>query len=607
MPSPRPAPTGDYRQHLEIETPEHVVIDYELAGVGSRIVAALADQLILVGLVVAFLLARAGLAWLGVEVTRWESAAIGLGLFVLWNGYYIFFEGLRAGQTPGKRLTGLRVVRDTGHPVDLTAAVLRNLLRIVDFIPPPYLLGTLLAALHPRAKRLGDLVAGTVVVRDRPMDRAAAEPVYSRAQSPLAAPELTDAEFSLLQQFVARGEALAPEARHRLAGGLASRLALPLAGIREHYVGREVDDTALLAALFAEETGRRRGTLAGRGAARGVADRLAARQQERWEAFDILARRAASGGLDRFSAGELPDFAARYREVTADLARLRTYRADPATVARVERLVAAGHNTLYRSERHPWRRLGRLVALEAPAAVVGARRYVLVAFLLFAVPAAVGFAMLRTRPQLAEELVPDVMLERAADAGGEIARGRHYAQLRAETRPVAASAIIANNVRVAFTCFAGGVLAGIGSLFFLAYNGLQLGLFAGHFANGGHLLYLLEFIMGHGVLELFAIWVAGAAGFLLGRAVLVPGELTRADALVLAGRTAVRLLVVTVLCLLVAGMIEGLVSTSGVGLALREGVSGGSALLLVGYLALGAAYRRQAARESGSGGGSGLP
>ena len=87
-----------------------------------------------------------------------------------------------------------------------------------------------------------------------------------------------------------------------------------------------------------------------------------------------------------------------------------------------------------------------------------------------------------------------------------------------------ASGIITNNVRVAIACFAGGIFLGVGSLVLLAFNGLAIGASAGHFANVGLLDYLLEFIVGHGALELFAIWVAGAAGFLLGRSVVAPGR-----------------------------------------------------------------------------------
>ncbi len=309
-----------------------------------------------------------------------------------------------------------------------------------------------------------------------------------------------------------------------------------------------------------------------------------ARKRDRWEEFHRLAERASRRGLDSFASAELPDFAARYREVAADLARARTYGAEEATLARLERLVAAGHNALYRDERSTWRRLGLVLVRECPAAIVRARGYVLVACLAFTAPAAAGYALLRDRPTLAAELLPDVMLSRAAAGAERKAAGRRYVEVRAADRPLMASGIITNNVRVAIACFAGGVFLGVGSLVLLGFNGLLIGASAGHFANAGLLDYLLEFVVGHGLLELFAIWVAGAAGFLLGRAVVAPGELSRADALVLSGRLAVRMLGGAAVLLVVAGLIEGFVSASAGGPAVRIGASLASLAFLALYL-----------------------
>ena len=596
MPSAMP----DYRQHLRVETPEYVVLDYEIAGLGSRTLAAVLDALILGGSALAAAVAVALLSALGLRLGlsgSWAAVLlIGLGFFAAW-GYYALFEGLREGQTPGKRMIGIRVVRDTGHPVTLGAAAARNLVRAVDaFLIPPYFLGAVLVALHPRGKRLGDMVAGTVVVRDRPAERAvpppAAAAVDAASAGTLAAPELEDEEYRVLDRFVARAGALSPQVRDRLAAGLAARFAE-----QRHAAFAAAGDAAFLAGLHALETARRQGGLAARGTARGgLGDRLAARKRARWDEFAALAGRAARSGLDALEAAELPDFAARYRELAADLARLRTYRADAATIAHVERLVAAGHNALYRDERHTWRGIRRAVTRDWPAAVIGARAYVLLGFLAFSVPAAVGYRVMREQPALAEELLPEAMLQRAAEGAERVAAGRKYVEVRADDRPIAASGIIANNVRVAFLCFAGGALAGVGALFLLAFNGLQIGASAGHFANAGLLGYLLEFILGHGALELFAIWVAGAAGFLLGRSILAPGELTRGDALVLNGRRAVRMVGAASVCLLVAGLIEGFVSTSGGGLAARWAASAGSLVFLGVYLAGG---RAAAAGDAG--------
>ena len=578
MPTASPPPR-DYRQHLEVETPEHIVLDLEIAGIGSRALAALVDMLILVGAAVATLIALGLLGGFGLSLGRWGSALLLLLGFAAWTGYFIFFEAVRRGQTPGKRMVGIRVLMDTGHAVTPGAAAVRNLLRLADFMPPPYLIGLLLVAFHPRAKRLGDLVAGTVVARDRPGEAPAAGRAAPPNDPIAALPELTDAEYQLLQQFERRQADLAPAARARLAASLAGRFSdrPPPAG---------GDDAGHLLHLLHAERGRREGGLAGRTGG-GTAGRFAGRKRERWDEFQRLADRAARAGLDGFAAHELPDFAARYREVAADLARARTYRADEATLARLERLVTAGHNALYRDERGTWRRFGQVLLRECPAAILRARGYVLVACLAFLAPAAAGYALMRDRPALAAEVLPDVMLSRAAAGADRQAAGRRYVDVSTEDRPLMASGIISNNVRVAIACFAGGIFLGVGSLVLLGFNGLMIGATAGHFANVGLLAYLLEFILGHGLLELFAIWVAGAAGFLLGRTVVAPGELSRADALVLSGRTAVRMLGGAAVLLVVAGLIEGFVSAGTGDYILRGGASAASVAFLVLYLANG--------------------
>ena len=593
--------TPDFRQHLEVETPEHVLLDYEIAGLGSRALAALIDTAILAAwgllLGLAFSLLASGLG-------TWAFALLTIVGFASVWGYFTLFEGLRQGQTPGKRRLGIRVVRDSGHALTFAAAAARNLLRIADFLPPPYLIGAVAVAVHPRGKRLGDLVAGTVVVRDRPVEHAAAAPALDPAAADLlGAPELDDGEFRVLREYMERAASLPAPVRERLATRLVDRFAA-------RYPVRAADPALFLATLHQEELARRRGRFGTRPAApagdrrptaaAGAVERLVARQSPRWDTFQELADRAATRGLDSFSGAELPDFAARYREVAADLARARTYGA-PATVrARLERLVAAGHNVLYRDDRQTGGRIWRFVMEECPAGILEARRVVLLAFLVFTLPGLAGFALLREDPPLAEQVLPEVMLERAEAGVAREREGRGYFEAEAEDRPLMASSIMTNNIGVAFYCFAGGVFAGVGSLVLLAFNGLSMGTISGHFANVGLLDYLWTFVIGHGVLELFAIWVAGAAGFLLGRALIAPGPFSRAEALVHAGRLALRMIGAAVLFLVIAGLIEGFVSASDQGLGYRLAVSSASLLFLVAYLLNGwMALRRAAPRPAG--------
>lgn len=163
-------------EFLAIDTPENVVFSYEVAGIGSRFLAALIDSLL-----IAFLLALAFLTLFLLMVSglgqslgeaassgpSWLLAIFGLISFAILWGYYILFELLWNGQSPGKRRLGLRVIRSDGTPIGPSEAVIRNLVRIVDFLPLYYGIGVVTMFLNDQARRLGDLAAGTLVVYDR--------------------------------------------------------------------------------------------------------------------------------------------------------------------------------------------------------------------------------------------------------------------------------------------------------------------------------------------------------------------------------------------------------------------------------------------------------
>ena len=148
---------------LFIATPERVSFAYQLAGLGSRSVAQLLDLVILAVALIAF-----GVGIIAAHVDgNVASLAFIVVVFLLTNGYFLFFEGLWSGQTPGKRVMRLRVVSGAGQPVTFEQALTRNLVRNFDFLPFGYGIGFIALFANGRGKRLGDLAAGTVVVRER--------------------------------------------------------------------------------------------------------------------------------------------------------------------------------------------------------------------------------------------------------------------------------------------------------------------------------------------------------------------------------------------------------------------------------------------------------
>ena len=581
-----------------METPEHVLLSFELAGLGTRAAAAVIDLLLLFGinLLVIIFASAAGLS------DSWESGlgSWGTAIVLLFFGlsfflYFALFEALWEGRTPGKRAVGIRVVQDTGRPISANAATVRNLIRIVDFgVPLGPLPGVMFVFFHPANKRLGDLAAGTIVVRDRVaswgLTHATVPQATPTESLELGPPELTEQEFNLLDRFLARADQLLPAVRNRMAYDLARRL-------EGRITRRTTDPMTYLPLVFAIEQEKRRGRFgtratAGAGRTTVTAERFVARKRDSWEEFRVAAERLERGGLAMLPAGEIPGFAARYREVAADLARARTYEVDPQIEAYLERLVGAGHTVLYqaRATRRP--PFLRSLAFDFPAAVVESRWYVLAAFLLVMVPAAIGFAMLREQPHLAEEIVNPEMVSRAEQAAEREARGEGYARAESGVRPVIAAAIISNNIRVCIMAFAGGMLFGLLTVWALVFNGLQLGMDYGVFTNHHAALYLTTFIAGHGVLELSAIFISGGAGLRLAHALVAPGDRPRLDALVLDGRIAMRMMGAVIFLLTIAGSIEGLLSTSDAPRPLKFAVSAATAVLLILYLVNGYRHSR---------------
>ena len=157
---------------LDINTPENVAFGYRVAGIGSRFLATLVDTLIIFFLQVVVMVAYSVIinvldADPSSSGSAWVAAIMGLVIFLFYWGYYVFFEMLWNGQTPGKRWTGLRVIRADGTPITLSESFIRNLTRLVDFLPAAYGVGIITMFIDKRSRRLGDLAAGTLVVHDR--------------------------------------------------------------------------------------------------------------------------------------------------------------------------------------------------------------------------------------------------------------------------------------------------------------------------------------------------------------------------------------------------------------------------------------------------------
>lgn len=160
------------REKIEVKTPEYVSLHFQLAGLGSRATAFIIDYAILIISLIIISLFGIYLTANVEEIFDIGDAVFSVIIFVIFiflfvSGYFILFEALGNGQTIGKRLMHIRVINDNGSQITFIGSLLRNLFRIIDMLPGFYLVGLLMIFIHPRHKRVGDLVAGTIVVYER--------------------------------------------------------------------------------------------------------------------------------------------------------------------------------------------------------------------------------------------------------------------------------------------------------------------------------------------------------------------------------------------------------------------------------------------------------
>ncbi len=238
---------------LIIETPERVSLAFALASIGNRFLAVAIDHFIQYTAIILVALGflaftgsdfsggDSGIAALFEEMSKWTVAVLIIVIFLIFTGYFVFFEWLWNGQTPGKRLLKLRVIREDGRPITLWEALARNLLRIFDAVPgmvvPIYSLGLIAIFLSSRDQRIGDIFAGTVVIRERgteaptfadtfsnPVSDAAFRRVQKRTGFQTNINLLTEDEIEVVESFLRRRWDLTE--RQRL--WMAWRIALPL-------------------------------------------------------------------------------------------------------------------------------------------------------------------------------------------------------------------------------------------------------------------------------------------------------------------------------------------------------------------------------------------
>lgn len=282
-------------------------------------------------------------------------------------------------------------------------------------------------------------------------------------------------------------------------------------------------------------------------------DQFVTRRQEHWKQLAAVLAQAQRQGVRNLPAGEVQQLGRLYRQTASDLAYARTYFPNTEAAAYLNQLVAQAHSLIYAEEPQRLKSLWRFYALDVPRAIREAWKPLLLSAGLMILGGLVGFFAILYDPNLSEALVPDQF--------------RHFvaAPLEGEILPVAyrslvGTEILINNVLVALKAFGYGITLGIGTAAVLFYNGVIIGALAAHFWRAGLSFSFWALILPHGMLELMAIFLAGAAGFCLGWPLVAPGERTRKEAFAAGGRRAVVLIMGALPFFVVAAAIEGFVT-----------------------------------------------
>ena len=279
--------------------------------------------------------------------------------------------------------------------------------------------------------------------------------------------------------------------------------------------------------------------------------RFIAKNEQHWKSLDLFNMRLAKiGSVKKLDNDELRKFAHLFRLASHNLAYAKTHFPTGQSLPFLNRLVGVSHNYFFVRERNTFADIIKYFTTTFPQAVRDTWRYWVVATAIFVVAAIFMGVYVIYEPSNIDWVMPGFSSVVATDLTDTAYRDVDHALMTAF--------FVTNNTAVAFNAFAWGILAGIGTIFVMAYNGLIIGGLFGFLREGGaNMMVAYSLVLPHGVLELFAIFLCGGAGLMLGKGLLLPGEFTRWHSIVFHARKAAILIPGIVVILIIAAIIEG--------------------------------------------------
>jgi len=316
------------------------------------------------------------------------------------------------------------------------------------------------------------------------------------------------------------------------------------------------------------------------------------RRSPSWERLEELLDRAGRRGLRVLLPAEVVELGKLYRQTTSDLAYARGRDYDANALAYLNRLVARAHAYVYGGATQTgWSRIGRFFTHTFPAEFRRSFAYFAICTALTVVCSIVAYVVVRNHPALAYALLPSQIIP------PDISKSLHdsnFAHSFSES-PAMSSMIITNNIRVTFMAFAGCVTLGLGTIYIIAFNGLMLGGLGALFTNAGFGYDFWATVAPHGVIELTAIQISGAAGLLAAAGIVFPGRLQRGDAMRINAQRAAVLIAGVACMLIVAGTIEGYFSPRRLPPETRIAMGALTTIALLGYFGFAGREKKKSA------------
>jgi uncharacterized membrane protein SpoIIM required for sporulation len=311
-------------------------------------------------------------------------------------------------------------------------------------------------------------------------------------------------------------------------------------------------------------------------------DRFINERKGAWQRLEELLRLLDEMSLRRLHREEVRELGRIYRRTSSDLAIARAESRDPRLVNYLNSLVIRAHGRIYRTEAmEGGKQLRKFFLRDFPRTFRRTWRYTAVAFAFCLAFGVAGFFQTWRDADFSELAGIDYRMR------DRINSGNHWWEQLNEANQIGGASIMTNNIQVTFYAFAFGAMLGVGTLLVMAFNGLSIGAVLALTYRAGFGTDLVTFMVGHGVIELTCIFIAGGAGLLIGTAILAPGDLSRFDALRLRGREAIHLIIGCVPLLVVAGTIEGFISPAPIAPAFKFATAAVTGVALYSYLLLG--------------------